>query len=147
MIVNIKMCVGIYGGHGRDIFTCPSKNVHFGETETPKIILIFWRELSHWLASDSQKKFAADAAKFSLRRPCGASRFARLWLVPCSLFPVPTRPHWENMCSLFPVPLVLTGKPIPAHLSKIWRPSKKMSLTGEVWAWKMRKLWSSTESY
>ena len=41
MIVNIKMCVGIYGGHGHDIFTCPSKNVHFGETETPKIILIF----------------------------------------------------------------------------------------------------------
>ena len=25
MVVNIKMCVGIYGGHGHDIFTCPSK--------------------------------------------------------------------------------------------------------------------------
>ena len=59
-------------------------------------------------------------------------------LVPCSLFPVPTRPHWENMCSVFPVPLVLTGKPIPDTSNvKHGFVFRKGDLTS--WAWKLQQ--------
>ena len=59
-----------------------------------------------------KKNFAADAAKFSLRRPCGASRFARL---TCSLFPVPCSHKTPLREHVFRVPCSLSpyGKTHP----------------------------------
>jgi len=53
-----------------------------------------------------KKKFAADAAKFSLRQSCGASRFARL---TCSLFPVPCSHKTPLREHVFRVPCSLSS--------------------------------------
>ena len=52
-----------------------------------------------------KKKFAVDAAKFNLRRPCGPSRFARL---TCSLFPVPCSHKTPLREHVFSVPCSLS---------------------------------------
>ena len=61
------------------------KNAHFGETWTPKKIVIFWHKLPLRLASDSKKKNCAHAQssfEFPFPFPFPQSSQKREWVIP-----------------------------------------------------------------
>jgi len=64
------------------------KNSHFGETWTPKQIVIFWRKLLLRLASDSKKKLRVKVLSNSpFPFPFPQNSWKREWVIPRFTFP------------------------------------------------------------